>query len=52
MRNKRGFPGVIKLKREARNVGPLAGVFDCDAANVPIPVEIKKDILIQILGSH
>ena len=38
------------LKREVRNVCPLAGVLDGDAADVPIPVEIKQGVLIQILG--
>ena len=38
------------LKREVWNVGPLAGVFDGNAANVSVAVEIKQGVLIQILG--
>ena len=38
------------LEREVRNVSPLAGVFDGNAANVSVAVEIKQGVLIQILG--
>lgn len=38
------------LEREVGNVGPLAGVFDGDAANVPVAVEVKQGVLIQVLG--
>ena len=38
------------LKREVRNVCPLAGVLDGDAANVAVAVEVKQGVLIQILG--
>lgn len=38
------------LEREVGNVGPLAGVLDSDAANVPVAVEVKQGVLIQVLG--
>ncbi len=38
------------LEREVGNVSPLAGVLDSDAADVPVAVEIKQGVLIQVLG--
>ena len=38
------------FKREVRNIGPLAGVLNGDAADVSIAVEIKQGVLIQVLG--
>src|SRR3989344_1461256 len=38
------------FKREVWNVGSLAGVFDGNAANIAIAVEVKQGVLIQILG--
>ncbi len=38
------------LVGEARNLGAVAGMLDRDAANLPVSVEIKKSVLIQVFG--